>query len=112
MLRMLALAGSAATAGCSATALAPLRMQPLGAYCGGGPNALTSGLAGSPGGLPGNATNCGETTPVLWHGDLVMVEGHQNFRVRRQYFPATGTLDNDVLIDGVPASYSTAFVSH
>jgi len=87
-------------------------MQPLGAYCGGGPNALTSGLAGSPGGLPGNATNCGETTPVLWHGDLVMVEGHQNFRVRRQYFPATGTLDNDVLIDGVPASYSTAFVSH
>ena len=53
----------------SAHALDPLKMQPLGAYCSGG--SAESG---------GNASDCGETTPLMWHGDLVM--GTSNQRVR------------------------------
>ena len=56
----------------SMAGVTPLRMRPLGAYCGGP-------AAG------GNASGCDETTPVMWHGQLVMVERHQHFRVRRQH---------------------------
>jgi hypothetical protein len=84
----------------SSHGLTPLRMQPLGAYCSG------DGAADG-----GNASDCGETTPIMWHGELVMVERHQNFRVRRQHFPAVGTIGNDVLIDGVPGSKEMSFVS-
>ena len=75
----------------------PIQMQPLGAYCG--------GLAG------GNASGCDETTPIMWHGALVMVERHSNFRVRRQAFGPLNQTDNNVMIDGVPGSAGIAFAS-
>ena len=40
-----------------------------------------------------------------------MVEHHQNFRVRRQHFPAIGTTSNEMLVSGVPGSKDVAFVS-
>ena len=78
-------------------AISPLRMEPLGSYCGGTPGGAASG--------------CDETTPIMWHGALMLVERHQNFRVRRQAFAPLNQTSNALLIDGVPGSKGVAFVS-
>ena len=57
----------------------PLRMKPLGVYCG---SIHSSGNM-----------SCRETTPVLWppgSGQLALVEHHSNFRVRRQRHNGVG----------------------
>jgi hypothetical protein len=87
----------AAAAAATPAALSPLKMRPPGAYCGG-----TAG---------GNASGCGETTPIVWHGELVMVEHHSDFRVRRQHYPPAGTVGNDLVVGSVPGSAGVAFVS-
>jgi hypothetical protein len=65
----------------------PLRMEPQGAYC----------------------ESCAETTPVLWHGRLLLAEHHSEFRLRWQHFNSVG--NNSVLIDRVPGTKGFAFVS-
>ena len=72
-------------------------MQPLGAYCGG--YSKETNLA----------RDCDETTPVIWHGNLVMVEHHREFRVRNQRYKGIG--DNSLIIDKIPGSANIAFAS-
>jgi len=77
----------------------PLRMQPLGVYCGGaGGDTLSQ--------------ECGETTPIMWPPSaptLAMVEHHSSFRIRFQAFNGTG--NNSLLCPMVPGSDKVAFVS-
>ena len=76
----------------------PLHMQPLGVYCG----SIHSN---------GNMS-CRESTPVLWppgSGQLVLVEHHSNFRVRRQRH--NNVTNNTVIAPSVPGSANFAFVS-
>jgi alpha-N-acetylglucosaminidase len=80
--------------------LHPLKMRPLGAYCG--------AHHGSP---HTNASGCLETAPIMWNGELVMVEHHQHFRVRRQAYTALNQTSNEALISGVPGSENIAYVS-
>ena len=76
----------------------PLKMKPLGAYCGAHNGAHNHT----------NASGCLETTPIMWHGELLMVEHHQHFRVRRQAYPPLDMMSNDALITGVPGSEEVA----
>lgn len=80
--------------------LKPLKMAPLGAYCG-AHHAVPHT----------NASGCLETTPIMWHGELAMVEHHQHFRVRRQAYPPLQMMSNDALITGVPGSENVAYAS-
>lgn len=77
----------------------PLRMRPLGVYCGGADGDLLS-------------QDCGETTPIMWpptSPQLAMVEHHSSFRVRFQSFNGTG--NNSVLCPFVPGSDAVSFAS-
>ena len=74
-------------------------MKPLGAYCGGYGVGKGTSLARS----------CDETTPVIWHGNLAMVEHHTEFRVRNQRYNGVG--DNSLIIDKIPGSANIAFAS-
>ena len=71
----------------------PLRMNPLGAYC--------------------DNNECGETTPFLWNGTLHVAEHHTEFRIRRQALPgcAGAACDNSMVIENIPHTGSTSFVS-
>ena len=67
----------------------PIRMRPLGVYCGGG--GPTDALS----------ENCEETTPFMWRDKLAVVEHHHPFRVRWQShegLPASATSGNNSLI--------------
>ena len=77
----------------------PIKMQPLGAYCGGYGVDKATALARS----------CDETTPVIWKGNLVLVEHHREFRVRNQRYNGIG--DNSLIIDKIPGSANIAFAS-
>ena len=76
---------------------APLRMAPLGVYC------------GSAGGA------CVETTPIIWQGKLAVVERHQPFRVRWQSHaglePTNATASNNSVIIEIPDSAWLQFAS-
>ena len=93
-------AGAAAKTDDNTVPVKPLPMVPLGAYCG--------AHHGSP---HTNASGCLETTPIMWHGELLTVEHHQHFRVRRQAYPPLKMMSNDALITGVPGSEEVAYVS-
>lgn len=74
-----------------------IAMKPLGVYCGGVGQDVSA--------------SCDETTPIMWHGNLAMVEHHSAFRVRFQNVSNVPPGNNSILCPLVPESNEVSFAS-